>query len=63
MLTPNIRDLQDLTIVVVVAFTLFIPEYLFKNRRREGGQVIDQIISDIRPLMEDWYEINVNGHR
>ena len=63
MLTPNIRDLQDLTIVVVVAFTLFIPEYLCKNRRREGGQVIDQIISDIRPLMEDWYEINVNGHR
>ena len=37
-------------------------EYIFDNKKQDGCQVYDKIISDVQPFVEKGYGIYVTGH-
>jgi len=40
-----------------------IPDYLFNNAREKGQQKYDEILDDLKDLMEEGYSVYVTGHR
>ena len=56
-------DCQCIANVSITSFVIWCIDYLFNNKRVDGDQKYDQILDDIRPLVEEGYKIYVTGHR